>query len=483
MTQEGHGLNEATITDAVEPPAAANDPTADQLLTIVDDVKASLASMQGDLFATPVDGEDESTKVSDEHRSFQDFCRWVEGIAAAPARQQAAESLVHSLAHGLGCNAVRLAVGGGKLQQVFDHRLGWLSPDVPLRSEVESIYLTQRQEATIPRVVVLPDDSAVLLLPHPGRDLFCCVWMMWNQPQRCSESVKLQGLEKTLTTVFWSRPKMRLPERLAKLSRKTRALLGTILVLATFASLWPVDYPVRCQVTVQPSTKRVISAPFEASLLEANHKPGDVVQHGDVLLTLDGRPLRLERESATAQWQQAKKDHDIALATGQVADAQIAALKQRRLARRLDRLNDQLKRLVVTSPIDGVVLGGELDRHVGTTLTTGQSLTEVAPLQKMVLELEIHEHDLPMIVDNAETRVRLPAISGPSLRGRLGLLSPASEMRDDQNVFVGQMVIDNDSSRLRPGMRGDAVIYGPLRPWIWTQIRDPVEQCLWWIGY
>ena len=65
----------------------------------------------------------------------------------------------------------------------------------------------------------------------------------------------------------------------------------------------------------------------------------------------------------------------------------------------------------------------------------------------------------------------------------LGELFPRAEVRDDRNVFVGRIMVDNSKQRLRPGMQGEATTYGPLRPWIWSWVRGGIERALWWIGY
>jgi multidrug efflux pump subunit AcrA (membrane-fusion protein) len=248
-------------------------------------------------------------------------------------------------------------------------------------------------------------------------------------------------------------------------------------------AIWPTRYPVACTAKVEPLHQRLVCAPFEATLLEAKVRPGDSVRAGDALAILDGRPLRLELESIESERMQAAKEHDVALATGRIAEAQQFSLQRQRLSRKVDLINDRLQRLTVVSPIDGVVVSGDLDRFVGASLELGQTMIEVAPLDKMAIEIEIPEYEIGFVQSESMTRVRLNSLGGPSIRQPLTDLYPTAEIRDDRNVFVGRILVDNTELNLRPGLRGNATTYGPLRPLAWSWVRGAWERMLWWLGY
>ncbi|MEM6471110.1 MAG: efflux RND transporter periplasmic adaptor subunit, partial [Planctomycetota bacterium] len=110
------------------------------------------------------------------------------------------------------------------------------------------------------------------------------------------------------------------------------------------------------------------------------------------------------------------------------------------------------------------------------------SIMEIASLDSMQVELEIPEYDVGFIRPGQETRLRFPAVDGEVFETSLGDVYPASELREDQNVFVAPITIANETNRLRPGMRGEAITYGPVRPWIWSFMRRGWEKVVWWIG-
>ena len=59
---------------------------------------------------------------------------------------------------------------------------------------------------------------------------------------------------------------------------------------------------------------------------------------------------------------------------------------------------------------------------------------------------------------------------------------PSAQLREDQSVYVAPVEIDNQGREYRPGMRGKATVYGPIRPWAWSYLRGAFEQAAWLLG-
>jgi multidrug resistance efflux pump len=234
---------------------------------------------------------------------------------------------------------------------------------------------------------------------------------------------------------------------------------------------------------VDTLAQRIIAAPFEATLEQASVRPGDQVEDGELLLTLDGRPLRLELEAVEAEIQQISKEHNAALANNRIAEAQQLTLKQKRLDRNRDLLVGRLANLEVTSPIDGVVISGDLEKYTGAPLERGQTLLEIAPLATVRVELEIPDYEIGYVKRGAMASVKLDAISGRSLELQVEDIYPSAELRNDENVFIALVNVENQDGALRPGMLGKAIAYGPVRPRVWSWVRPVLEHGLWWMGY
>ncbi len=498
-------MSQERMTIGLTPHAPAEGLSDEQLSVVIDDALERLAEMS----QTSADGV-EQTSIRAAARSLTDpsppppmTLPLIEALLAASCRADAASELVKTLSDAMPDAAVRCGIGAGQLNRFFDARLGWLGPESQLHQEavvrwddilsgqqadegdaageIESQPTSNSKRCPATRVIC-SGGSLTLALPEPdGRGLLV-VWIVQDNLDLAKVGW-LSDAAGTLAAAFWSRPLRSWPRAVARLRRRTGILIACGLVGFSLLAVWPVPYRVACRARVDTMRQRIIASPFEASLLSANFRPGDTVRAGDTLIVLDGRPLRLERESIDAEIQQMSKQHDVALATGRIADAQQSKLKRRKLERRYEMLTDRLRRLEVASPINGVVVSGDLERYVGSPLELGQTLMEIAPLDYMVVEVEIPAHEINYVQRDAETRVRIDSVGGKSLRMRLDELFPAAELREDRNVFVGRIHVNNRDLNLMPGMRGEAIVYGPLRPWIWSWVRGGVERVLWWIGY
>ena len=420
-------------------------------------------------------------------------------VAAAESRDDAVKELTVWIAERFSGATVRCGLGmheedstrmnATRLKRLFDHRLGWLAPE----SSPMAIAVERWSRAPLSNTgIVFDDDTMMIVLARRESSERCVIWIepvsaeLLCEGNTSRESIVtqwLQTIDETLSTVFWSRPKRTTPKAIKKLTRPSAAILGSILLGLCLLAFWPVHYRVSCLARVQPTGQRLVAAPFEATLKIAHVKPGQNISKGDVLVSLDGRPLRIERESIEAEIAQASKEHDTSLAQGKIAEAQQAKLRERQLGRRWDLISDRLNRLEVVSPIDGIIISGDLSQYEGAPLELGQTLLEISPMEKMALEIEIPAHEIGYVEKDSETRVRFSSIGGPSMELNLKELYPSAEIREDQNVFIGRIEIDNVDNSLRPGMVGDATTYGPIRPWIWSWIRGGVERVLWWCGY
>ena len=410
----------------------------------------------------------------------------IESMSATPGRRDAAVALAKFFAEEYGECSVRCGIGRSRLNHLFDIRLGWLGPESSLHQQHAGQWPAIEEEDAQPEAetpsVTAHAQEIEIFLPQPDGSGRCCVWI--DGAQTMSKPVTWTPMVlSTVATVLWNRPFQSWPSLVVRTVRRSMfsmTLAG--LILLALACL-PVQYRVSCEARVDTTEQRFIATPFEATLLKANVKPGDTVQKGDVLLELDGRPLRLEREEIEAEIQQVVKAHNVALASQRIAESQQQAFKEQQLRRRYDLLSDRLGQLEVISPIDGVVVSGDLQKFVGSPLERGKTLMEVAPMDKMIIEVEIPEYEIGYVEKGAKTRVKIDAIGGSSIRLPLEEIYPAAEVRDDRNVFIGRISLDNPQLNLRPGMLGKATTYGPRRPWIWSWVRGAVERVMWWVGY
>lgn len=239
--------------------------------------------------------------------------------------------------------------------------------------------------------------------------------------------------------------------------------------------------PAEC--SIEPSSKRFVVSPQDGLLAKSLVEPGATVTKGQELALLDRNALELEIAAQQAVFQQAQLRRDSALARHEGGQAGVFTLEARQAEENLALLELRLDQLTIRSPIDGVVLRGDLKRTLGAPVTKGQVLYEVAPLDEMIAEVSIPEEEIHRIAVGMPVTVRLDAFSGTLFRGTLDRVHPRAELRDEASVFIAEMKLDAHDAAVRPGMRGRASISTTKSAFIWTWIRRPVTRLLRRMGW
>ena len=204
---------------------------------------------------------------------------------------------------------------------------------------------------------------------------------------------------------------------------------------------------------------------------------------GDILARMDGRDIRWELAGLIAEHSRETKKRDVAMAAHDVVTAQLAKLEMEKLQLNMDMLDERADNLGIKSPIDGIVISGDQERAEGAPLTAGQTLFEVAPLDEIVVEIAIPEEEIRFVQKGHQAVIRLDAYPRRDWTGKLLTIHPRSESKDDRNVFIGEVRMDNIDDILRPGMNGQARITAGRHPLIWNLFHKPFESVLTWLGW
>ncbi len=255
-------------------------------------------------------------------------------------------------------------------------------------------------------------------------------------------------------------------------ARRRRFAIGALVAVGVLLA-WPFHYPIRADCRLAPTVKRVIAAPFQGQLKKSFVLPGDRVTEGQPLAEMDNRELTLKEAELTAAREKALKQRDKALTNegegGDFSAAQVANFEAQSVGRELELVQRKIAMLALSSPLAGVVVSGDLRRSEGLPVQQGLVLFEVAPLEQMIVEIDVPDREISRVRTGLPMRFRLDAFSGERWSSALDKLHPQSEQRDGRNVFVCEAGIANldRALDLRPGMHGRAVIEGDRRPLVW----------------
>lgn len=252
------------------------------------------------------------------------------------------------------------------------------------------------------------------------------------------------------------------------LVRKLVALL--IVALAIFFAIFETDYRVTATTIIEGEVQRAVPAPFNGYIETAPIRPGDVVQAGTPLCSLDDRELKLERVKWATQKDQHVKEYEAAMAVHDRAQIRILGAKIAQAEAQLALIDEQLKRARILAPFDGVIVSGDLSQLLGAPVERGQVLFEIAPLDDYRVIAEVDEGDIAEIAVGQESLLYLPSMTDATFPFVIQKITPVSIAREGRNYFRVEGRLTEESQRLRPGMEGVGKITVDRRKliWIWT---------------
>ncbi|PLX94836.1 MAG: hypothetical protein C0619_02190 [Desulfuromonas sp.] len=255
-----------------------------------------------------------------------------------------------------------------------------------------------------------------------------------------------------------------------------------LLALVIFFSFATGDYRVTAKAALEGQVQRAVVAPFRGYLFSADVRAGDVVREGQLLASLDDRDLRLERNKWASQRAQHQLEYRRKMAEGDTAAANISQEQAVQAKVQLTMLDEQISRARILAPFDGIVVTGDLSQALGSPVEIGDTLFEVAPLDRYRLKLQVDEREIDQVRLEQTGALILNALPELPLPFTVSKITPVSLAEEGQNFFVVEATLDEFSERLRPRMEGfGKITIGEQKLiWIWThKMIDWVRLWVW----
>jgi RND family efflux transporter MFP subunit len=260
------------------------------------------------------------------------------------------------------------------------------------------------------------------------------------------------------------------------------SVLG-IVCLALITTFVNGDYRVTAKTVIEPATRRALSAPINGYISEARLRAGDPVRQGQLLAKLDDRELQLERSRWRSQEEQSLKQYYEALGTRNAPQAQVLAAQIDQARAQVALIEDQLSRMQVTAPFDGVIVAGDWSQSLGAPIERGQVLFEVAPLDAYRIILQVDERNIADVNVGQSGRIILSGFPTEPLPISVVKITPVSTASEGRNYFRVEAQLEGKTRPLQPGMEGVGKIEIDSRKliWIWThEVTDWLRLKLWY---
>ncbi|GEM_PF-2582962 len=231
---------------------------------------------------------------------------------------------------------------------------------------------------------------------------------------------------------------------------------------------------------LQPATQIEVKSEVGGRVAEILVDTGETVKAGQLLVRLDDRILKTQREQALLKVEQARlteeskqrvSERKRRMAAGSPGlipveeleqartDADLAVVSRRDAEQAVRNVEEQLAHTAIASSMDGRVIEravGVGDVVVGTsTAGTPTTLMTVADTRRMQVVVEVHEVDAPKVAVGQAVEVRASPLPERTFHGKVaavGLSGHADAKNRNVVTYTVQALLEDPEGLLRAGM-------------------------------
>ena len=262
---------------------------------------------------------------------------------------------------------------------------------------------------------------------------------------------------------------------------RTKLAAASIIVLVGFLSFATGQYRVAASASLEGTVHRALVAPIDGYIKTAEVRSGSIVKEADLLAELDDTDLELERRKWASQRDEIQRQHRRAVAQFDRAEAKILEAELGRSEAQLALVDEQLSRIRIVAPFDGVVVTGDLSHSLGAPVQRGQLLFEIAPLDSYRMILNVDESDIADVTQGQRGQLMVAAMPGKNFTFVVERIVGLANTDEGRNVFEVEARLEGESDKVRPGMKGVGKIAIGERRLIWVWTHNLVERVGLWI--
>lgn len=255
-----------------------------------------------------------------------------------------------------------------------------------------------------------------------------------------------------------------------------------------------IDFSVEISGDVAPAFQLEVKPEVGGKLKALHVEPGSVVKEGDILCEIDDRDLLTERDSALTEidgaklevdknernWARGQDLFESKLISREVFDnltseVDLAKNSLTKAQRKLQLVDDRLRKTKVVAPNDGTVLTVPVIEGqvviAAASVNSGTTLMTIANLSKLLVETHINQVDVARLSVNQGVKLKAESLRDASMEAKISFIAPVATVKNNVKGFQVQALIEKPDARLRPGMtvsmsvpiaRADAAVTVPI---------------------
>ncbi len=226
---------------------------------------------------------------------------------------------------------------------------------------------------------------------------------------------------------------------------------------------------------VTPAFQLDVKAEVGGKLKALHVVAGQTVKEGDLLVEIDDRDLLTEKDSALTEiegtklsMERAKKNYERSrelfgekLVSREVfdnltAEFELAQNSLVKAQRKLQLVEDRLRKTKVLSPTDGTALTVPVIEGqvviAAASVNNGTTLMTIANLSKLLIEMHVNQVDKAKLSLDKTVQIRAEALKDEAMDARVSFIAPIATTKSSVKGFQVQALIDKPDPRLSPGM-------------------------------
>ncbi len=222
-----------------------------------------------------------------------------------------------------------------------------------------------------------------------------------------------------------------------------KAVALAVIGVGLYAGFGQTDFNVSSSCVLVPSFRRIYAAPFDSTISGAPVRPADTVEPGQLIAELDTEDIELQLNKARADLKVTSTAMNAYLAQQEMAKHQQEKAKGDSLKAQIELLTRHRDRAGLRAEFHGIVLSGDLTDHINRPGRMGEELLEVAPLEDLLLEVEIDQGDIGHVKIGQEGRFTTKAAPDVEIPFVVSNIRPLPEPRQGNTVYVAEATIPN----------------------------------------